>query len=149
HPADCAQMLELPFAVDLYVIVFIAGCQPIGAVTLAKSERSHEIPARLCPIAVNFNDRVHHIVLREADTIAKALEQVANRRMALMGSDAGALPDPIFGKERRDHVGIMIIVADCTVTGFEFFDRLDIFENSNSLFQFLSSHGLTSSIFLV
>jgi hypothetical protein len=65
-----------------------------------------------------------------------------------MGTNVGALPDSVFGEQRRDHVGIMIIVADCTVTGLEFFDRLDVFENRNPLLQFFSSHGLTSALLL-
>src|SRR5690242_19701021 len=100
-------MLEFPFTVDFYVVVFIAGRQPIGAVTLAKGEGPKEVPTCLGSVAINFNDRVHHIVLRESDPIAKALEQLANRRMSLVSSYVGALPDAVFGKQRRDHVRIM------------------------------------------
>src|SRR5579859_5763265 len=87
HPANRAQMLELPLAVDFYVIVLVARGQPYGAITLAKRERPHEIPTALAAIAVHLDNRIHHVVLREADAFLEALEKRANRRMPRMASN--------------------------------------------------------------
>src|SRR5690348_2425883 len=104
-------MLKFPFAVDLYVIIFVPRSQPMGAVALAKREWPEEIPTSLRSLSAYLDDRIHHVVLRKADTIAKAFEQLAYRRLSAMRPLVGALPDAVFDEQRRDHIRIVIIVA--------------------------------------
>src|SRR6266851_440547 len=146
HPADRAQMLELPLPVDLDVVVLVARRQPYRPVTLAERERPHEIPAALRLVAIDLDNRVHHVMLREADPLLETLEQLANRRKPLMLPDgADALPDSVLGKQRRNLRGVVIIVADGAITRLEFLDRLDILDNRDPLLQFGIIHDSSSS----
>src|SRR5271155_5188699 len=57
-----------------------------------------------------------------------------------MTADAGAFPDAVVRKERSDHPGIVIVVADGTVARLELFDRLEVFENGDAFFEFRNIH---------
>src|SRR5579872_4935973 len=98
-------MLELPLAVDFHVVLFVARRQPYRIVALAHREGSEEIPLSLGAIAAHLDDWIHHVVLREADAIAKALEQLANRRVPLVRADVGPFPDAVLGKQGDDLIG--------------------------------------------
>src|SRR6266481_546972 len=57
-----------------------------------------------------------------------------------MPPDARALPDALGCEQRNDFRRIVILVADRAVTGLQFFDRLDVFENRDSLFEIADIH---------
>jgi hypothetical protein len=79
-------------------------------------------------------------VLREADSFLEALEQLADRVVPLMPPDAGALPDAVGREQCGDFLGIVILVADGAVASLEFLDCLDVFENSDPLFELANFH---------
>src|SRR5258708_16826209 len=133
-------MRELPLAVELDAIVFVASAEPHRTISAAHRERADEIPDAGCAIAIDFDDRIHHVMLREADPFLEALEQFADRVVSLMPSDAGALPDTVGREQRGDLRRIVILVTDRAVAGLEFLDRLDIFENRDSLFEVADIH---------
>src|SRR5579872_3294499 len=141
HPADRAQMLELPLPVDLHVVLFITRREPYCVVALTHRERPEEIPLPLRTVAIHFDDRVHHVMLRKTNPIAKAFEKFANRRVPLVRADVGPFPDAVVGEQRDDVVGVVIVVAYRAVTRLEFLDRLDVFENRDALGEFGEIHG--------
>src|SRR5260370_1924347 len=146
HRANGGKMLDLPLPVDLDVVVLVARRQPYRPVTLAERERPHEIPAALRLVPIDLDNRVHHVMLREADPLLETLEQLANRRMPLMLPDgADALPDSVLGKHRRNLRGVLIIVADGAITRLELLDHLDILENREPPLRFGIIHDSSSS----
>src|SRR5262249_48047519 len=58
-----AQVLDLPHAVLLHVVVVIARGQPFRLVAFAHRERDEEVPHCVRTLAVHVDDRVHHHVL--------------------------------------------------------------------------------------
>src|SRR5271170_8206907 len=101
-------MRELPLAVEFDVVIFVARAQPHRAIPAAHRERPDEIPDAGGAIAVHIDDRIHDVVLREADPFLESLEQLADRLMPLMPPDAGAFPDSV-GREQRGYFrGIVI-----------------------------------------
>src|SRR5580693_2399948 len=133
-------MLELPFTVNLHVIVFIARRQPQRAIALAKREWPHEIPVALRPIPLHLNNGVHDVMLRETDPLLEALEQRPDGGVSLMTSDVGALPDAILDEQRRNLVGIVIVVADGAVTRLQLLDRFGVLAQRDALFEFRYIH---------
>src|SRR5271156_3500871 len=134
-------MRELPLAVELDVVVFVASAEPHCSVPAAHRERPEKVPDAGGAVAADLDDRIHHVVLREADALLEALEQFANRVMPLMPPDARAFPDAVGGEQPGDFRWIVIVVADRAVAGLELLDRLDVFENGDPLFEFVEIHG--------
>jgi hypothetical protein len=79
-------------------------------------------------IALYPDARIEDVVLREADALGEALEQLADLFVALGRADAGTFPDTVLRKDTDDAVLIVIVVADIAILGLELLDRLDIFE---------------------
>ncbi len=121
-------MLVLPLPIHLDVVVLVPAGDPARAVVLAKSERPQQIPGAFRPVAIDLDARVEDIVLREADQLLKALEQLANRVVTLGLAEIAALPDAVLDEDFRDSVRIVIVVADIAIERLQLLDRLDIFE---------------------
>ena len=128
-------MLEFPLTVHLDIVVFVAGREPSGAIPFAEGEWSKEIPDASGVIAVDFDSWIHHIVLREADTIAKAFEQLADRGMAPMRADAIAFPHAIIREQFGDLIRVVIVVTHGAVARLELLDRFDVFQNGDALLE--------------
>src|SRR5579862_3594953 len=133
-------MRELPLAVELDVVLLIACAEPHRAIPVTHRERSEEIPDAGRAIAADVDDRIHHVMLRETDSLLEALEKFANRVVSLMPPDAGAFPNAVRREQRGDFRGIVILVANGAVACLEFLDRLDIFENRDPFFEVADIH---------
>src|SRR5712664_1220945 len=83
QPDDCAKMLVLPFAIHLHIVILIAAGYPPCIILLAKGERPEQVPSALRAVTIDLDDRIHQVVLREADQLLKAFEQFSNRCVSL------------------------------------------------------------------
>src|SRR5262249_7632432 len=145
HPPNRAQVLEFPFAPHPDIVLFVAGREPPRAIPLAEGERPQEIPDAGRAIAVDLDSRIHHIVLREADSIAKAFEQLPDRGMALMRADAIAFPDAVVREQLGDLIRVVIIVAHGAIARLELLDSFGVFENGDALLEIGGCHSRSSS----
>src|SRR5262249_1352688 len=95
---------------------------------LTKREWSYEIPFASRPCALNLNDRVHDVVLRELDQLLKLLKQLANFRVPSGGPEDRAFPDSVFGEHGGDSFRVVVVVTDFAVSGLELLYGLDVFQ---------------------
>src|SRR5215467_12162358 len=72
HPAVRTQMLVFPFAIHLDIFLLVT-----------HGKKTKKIPCTLRTVPLDFDDRIHHHVVREAEALLGPLEQPANRLMAL------------------------------------------------------------------
>ena len=80
------------------------------------------------PVAVNFNDRVHDVMLREFDHLLESLKKLSNFCVSPPDAELLALPYAVFGEYRRDPLGIVIVVTDFAVSRLKLFDCFDVLE---------------------
>src|SRR5262249_22751609 len=139
-------VLEFPLTLHLHIVVFVTGCEPPRAIPLAQREWPQEIPDAPGAIAVDLDSRIHHIVLREADSIAKAFKQLTDRGVARMRPDAIAFPDAIIREQLGDLIRVVIVVAHGAIARLELLDRLDVFENGNALLEIRACHNRSSLV---
>ena len=121
-------MLILPLAVELDVVVLIAAGDPAGVVLLAESERPDQVPGAMRAVAVNLDLRIEDVMLREADELLKAREELPDGVVTLGLAEIAALPDTVARRRFADSIGIVIVIANIAVERLELLDRLDILE---------------------
>jgi hypothetical protein len=110
--------------------------------TLTKLERAHEVPFAGRPVAMDFNDWVHDIVLREFDQLLEPLKKFANFRVPSASPKLGAFPDTVLGEYRSDSFWIVVVVTDFTVSGLKLLYRLDVFQTGQPPLDSLKIHIL-------
>src|SRR5262249_51303836 len=139
HPAMHAQMLILPYAVHLDVVILVMHGEPPRLVVLAEGEETKTIPYALCPVPCDLDERIHHHVVREAYLLLGALEQLANGLMALCCAQA-TFPNTIFDEQRSDFVWVMILVTYRAIARLQLLDGLDVLEPGQALFELRHLH---------
>src|SRR5919109_2467491 len=139
HPAVHAQMLVLPFAVHLDIVILVTHGSPPRLVVLANGKETKTIPGAFRAVPLDLDDRIHHHVVREAEVLLGPLEQLPNRLMALRCAEA-ALPNAVLDEQCRDFVRIMILVSDRAIAGFQLFDSLNVLKPGQALFELSYVH---------
>src|SRR5207249_516273 len=95
-------------------------------------------------VAIDLDDRVHDIVLREFDQLLELLKQFTDFRVPLGDPEIRAFPDTVFGKYRGDSFGIVIVITDFAVPGLELLYGLDVFDAGQPAFEIGKIHFQSS-----
>ena len=137
HPDKRAEMFELPFAVYFDIIVLVAHGSPFGLILFPKGKRPQKIPGHLGLISIDVHNRIHNHVLRKANKLLEALEQLADGGMALRFPKVAAFPNAVFDEQGGDGVRIVVIITDRAIARFQFLDRFPVLDPCKPFFECL------------
>src|SRR5208283_1697411 len=94
------ELLELPSRRRPDVVV-IVGREPHRARTLRTFERARlqELPLARRTVAVHFDNRIHHLMGREAEDLGRAAKEAPDRLAADLTPEITAIPDGVLDEE--------------------------------------------------
>jgi hypothetical protein len=97
-------MLELPGAVDLDVVVFVARRQPYRLIRLAQGEWPEKMPDAVGLVALHLDPRIEDIMLGKADPLVEAPKELPQLIVPFGQADALPFPDAVFRKNPDDPI---------------------------------------------
>jgi hypothetical protein len=113
----------------------IDACPPHGPVALAKRAGHEQIPLRAGRVALHVNLPVEAVMDRKGKELRGTTEELPDGVPAFKPSQALAFPHRVLGKERRNALRVVLVIAIRRIPRLEVPDGVHVFQGLHPLFE--------------